>query len=151
MNAALPMHIASAGLAPHLNMENNVWLGAQEEIAALTLNDGGLVRDCSRGGEALFKYCRSELVWRHVSLLLPQLATLELMQDGQINPRLRFLCRVGQPFQGVAQDGERFPTILFFNRVSGTTHQGMTLIVRPARDAVRDGADRVRGGENARD
>lgn len=144
MNAAVPMHITSAGWAPHGNT-GGAWLGAQEEIAALTLNDCGLVRDCSRAGEALFKYRRSELVWRHVSLLLPQLAALELMQDGQINPRLRFLCRVGHPFQAVTQDREHFQTKLFFNRVSGTAREGMILIVRPAREPAGDGRSKASG------
>lgn len=145
MNAAIPRHITNTGWAPHGNTRGKSWLGAQEEIAALTLNDCGMVRDCSRAGEALFKYCRSELVLRHVSLLLPQLAALELMQDGQINPHLRFLCRVGHPFHAVTQDGEHFPTILFFNRVGGTAREGMILIVRPSLEHAGDGRSKAGG------
>ena len=88
---------------------------AYEDLATITLDERGMICDCSRASESLFKYRRSELVWRHVSMLLPGLETWELIQNGQPNSRLRFLCRTGLPFQAVPRTGERFHSNLFFN------------------------------------
>ena len=52
--------------------------GAEEDAAVLTINGGGTVCDCNGEGEALFKYRRHEVIGQHVSLLLLQLAELEL-------------------------------------------------------------------------
>lgn len=113
---------------------------AGEKLAMLTLDDRGMVCDCNSSGEALFKCRRSELVWRHISLVLPQLEELALMQDGQINPRLRFLCRIGRRFQAVARDGERFASELFLNLLDNKGHCRLSLIVRPAQEAAGEGA-----------
>jgi hypothetical protein len=105
-------------------------------MAALTLDERGMIRDCSCAAEELFKYRRSELAWRHVSMLLPQLAELDLIQNGQANPRLRFLCRIGCPFQAVTHDGEHFASELFLNVLDNTEHGRLSLIVRPAEEAA---------------
>ena len=57
-----------------------------DELAVLTLDGRGMICDCNYAGEALFGYLLSELVWRHVALLLPQFGKLKLMREGQINP-----------------------------------------------------------------
>lgn len=108
---------------------------AKAEMAALTLDDRGMVCDCNPASEALFKYRRSELIRRHVSMLLPQLAGLELVQNGEPNPRLRFLCRIGQSYQAVTQCGESFAGQLFFNVLDNIGCGRLSLIVRPAGDA----------------
>lgn len=112
--------------------------GAGDGSAALTLDERGMICDCDRAGETLFKYRRSELVWRHVSMLLPQLTELELMQNGQVDPRLRFLCRIGRPFLAVTRDGERFASELFLSVLDRTGHGRMLLIVRQAEEAASD-------------
>ena len=103
-----------------------------EIMATMTLDERGMIRDCNRASEALFEYRRSELVWRHVSLLLPQLADLELMQNGQPNPRLRFLCHTGRHFQAVTQNGAHFASRIFLNFLNSSQQGGLSLIVRPA-------------------
>ena len=124
-------------------------LDKSAQLAVLTIDDRGMVRDCDHGGEALFKYRRSELVWRHVSILLPQLATLDLMQNGQPNPRLRFLCRIGHHLQAVTHDGEHFASEIFVNVLDNKTGQGrLVLIVRRVEETCCDGtsspgADRI--------
>lgn len=118
---------------------SDVPAGVREDMAAMTLDERGMIRDCNRASENLFNYCRSEMVWRHVSMLLPQLAELELMQNGQPNPRLRFLCHTGRHFQAVTQSGGRFASKLFFNLLNGGPQGGLSLIVRPAEEAISDG------------
>lgn len=110
----------------------------EEDVAVLTLDDRGMVRDCNRSGETLFNYRRSELVWRHVSMLLPQLVDLNLVHNGEPNPQLRFLSRVGRHFQAVTRDGERFASELFLNLLDDTGHGRLSLIVRPVADASRN-------------
>lgn len=109
-----------------------------EKIAAITLDEFGMIFDCNRNSEMLFKYRRSQLVLQHVSMLLPQLTELELVQCGQPNARLRFLSRTGHHFQAITKDGERFACKLYFNLLGRTEeHFRMSLVVRPA-DAAPD-------------
>lgn len=103
-----------------------------DEIAALTLDNRAMICDCNRASEALFHYCRSELVNQHVSVLLPQLADPELIPDGQPSSRLRFLCHAGHQFHAVTQGGRRFASALFFNCLNGPGYGRVSLMVRPA-------------------
>lgn len=109
---------------------------AGEDMAALTLDARGMVSHCNHAAGVLFKYPPSELVWRHVSLLLPQLANVDLVKDGEPNPRLRFLSRIGRPFQAVARDGKCFAGELYLNVLDATGRGRLSLIVRPVKDEV---------------
>lgn len=110
-----------------------------EPTAVLTLDDRGMIRDCTEVCETLFKYRRSELVWQHVSMLLPELAKLDPMQNGQPNPYLQFLCRIGHRFWVITGDKERFASELFLNLLDSTGHGRLSLIVRPSAQADDDG------------
>jgi hypothetical protein len=72
------------------------------------------------------------LVRRHVSMLLPQLAELDLMENGEPNSHLRFLRHIGRHFQAVTKDGEKFASQIFLNILDNTGHCRVSLIVRPA-------------------
>ena len=115
---------------------------AGEDVAALTLDDSGMICDCNGASEALFKYRRSDVVRQHVSMLLPQLAELDVMQNGEVNPRLRFLCHIGRSFQAVAQDGQRFAGELFLNVLDNMARGHVSLLVRPAQEPAMDGGQR---------
>jgi hypothetical protein len=136
--SASEVQTAAVGAATAGSVAGVIAAGAGEDIAALTIDDRGMIRDCNRAAEVLFRCRRSDLVWRHVSVLLPQLAELELMPNGQPNPRLRFLCRIGRRIQAVTHDGERFASDLFLNVLDGTGHGRLLLIVRPAGEVVSD-------------
>lgn len=127
-------------------------VGAGEDVAALTLDERGMICDCNCSSETLFKYRRSEMVWRHVSMLLPQLAELEVMQNHQPNTHLRFLSRIGRHFQAVTQDGAPFASELFLNLLDSTGHGRLSLIVRPVGNRVAaDGLRRASGDRDARE
>ena len=113
--------------------------GAGENVAALTLDQNGIICDCNSATEALFRYRRNEIVQRHVSMLLPQLAQLDLMEDGRINQHLHFLCHIGRAFLAVAQDGERFTGELFLNIADNMRGGFVSVIVRPAEEPGKDG------------
>lgn len=85
------------------------------DLAVLTLNDLGVIRDCSRACEQVFGYLPEELAGRHVSMLLPQLPETELVQEGRINSRLAHLCHCAFSFQARRRDGRCFASELFIN------------------------------------
>lgn len=100
--------------------------------AALILNEYGLIGDCCSDGESLFGYHREELLLKHVSVLLPQLADLHLIQDGALNPRLDFLCHCGHRFVAQTRDGSCFHSQLHFVHLQHRDRTMIRLIVRPA-------------------
>ena len=104
----------------------------QADAATLALDEHGLIRNCNGAGETLFDYGFSELFTQHVSLLLPQLADMELLQDGQPNPHLRYLCRIGHQFQAQRKDGRSFSSEIFLNLIDSEGGGRLSLIVRPA-------------------
>jgi hypothetical protein len=104
----------------------------EKDAVTLTLDNLGMIRDCSGPSEAVFKYRRDELIERHVSLLLPELEGLELVRNGEPNHRLHFQCRIGQLFAAVTRDGVRFASKLFFSLLDNTGDGRLSLIVRPA-------------------
>lgn len=99
---------------------------------ALTVDERGMICDCNRAIESLFGYRRSEVVWRHISMLLPQMEDVDLMPKGKVNPRLQFLCRIGKPFAALDRSGERFDSNLFFNDLGNPGSPRLRVIVRAA-------------------
>lgn len=87
------------------------------DLAMLTLDDAGMIRDAGEACEQVFGYQKAELAGRHVSTLLPQLGESELVTEDRVNPRLAFLCRCGMPFKARHRDGQPFHTELFINRL----------------------------------
>jgi PAS domain S-box-containing protein len=87
------------------------------DLATLTLDDLGVIRDCSRACEPVFGYRPNELIGRHISILLPQLPNADLVQEGRINSRLAFLCHCAFAFQARRRDGRIFASELFINRL----------------------------------
>jgi PAS domain S-box-containing protein len=101
------------------------------EAPVLMLDEHGMICNCNPSCEALFGYPRNELLLQHVSMLLPQLDATTLMCNGQSNPRLRFLCRVGHPFEAISSDDEKFSCDLFLNIINWEGRDCLSLIVHP--------------------
>lgn len=96
------------------------------DLAKFTLDDLGVIRDCSRVCESVFGYLPDELIGRHISILLPQLPNADLVQEGRINSRLAFLCHCAFAFQARRRDGRSFSSELFINRLD--THNVVVLV-----------------------
>jgi PAS domain S-box-containing protein len=98
-------------------------------MATIALNEDGLIQGCSSTCEKLFGYELTELLGRHISLLLPKLEGIKLVCRNEINPRLKYLCHCAIPFLAKRRDGEFFAGEVFFNRLN---HEelGLQLIVR---------------------
>ncbi len=104
-----------------------------DRATMLTLDDAGTIQECGGSCEEMFGYAQSELKGRHVSVLLPQLEGMALVQNNQANPRLSHLCRCGAAFRARRRDNESFATELFINRLEGG-RAGVLMIVRDAKD-----------------
>jgi len=105
------------------------------EPPALSLDERGMIRDCSRSGERLFGYQPHDLVWQHVSMLFPQLSGVALVQEGRFNPLLNFLCRCGKLFQTQNRQGDTFLSKLSFVRLEYDGRHTLRLIVSPSDNA----------------
>jgi hypothetical protein len=65
-----------------------------------------------------------------IRVLLPELKDAELMQDGQLSGRIRFLAGI-HGFETVTRDGRRFASDLFIHAL-GNDAARLRLIMRPA-------------------
>ncbi len=108
---------------------------ARHDPLALSLDEMGMIHDCSNSFEILFGCGRGDLVGQHVSTLLPQLKGIELVQSGQINPQLNYLCRCGQLYQVQNPQGGTFSSNLSVVRIEYAGRRSLRLIVRPYRMA----------------
>jgi PAS domain S-box-containing protein len=104
--------------------------------ALITLDQEGTIADCDAEAGRLFGYRPVELVGRHISFLLPELARMPVFRDNAVNPRLAFLCHCGKHFTGCRREGWSFPVELFINRVEATMQQPLLLMVRAADASV---------------
>ncbi|WP_157648559.1 PAS domain-containing protein [Thiobacillus denitrificans] len=106
------------------------------DLAVLTLDDLGVIRDCSRACEQVFGYLPDELAGRHVSMLLPQLPDTDLVQEGRINSRLAHLCHCAFSFQARRRDGQCFASELFINRLGS---HNVVVLVRSLEASILNG------------
>lgn len=101
------------------------------EPAIFTLDVNGLIRNCNKAASQLLGCSSSTLVWKHVSSVLPQLTATSLMQDGHVNPRLRFLARIGHHFQLAIADGKCDSGCIFINDLENAGRHTVQLIICP--------------------
>lgn len=111
--------------------------GIQGDVAMLALDKSGLICNCDACAEDLFKYRRGELDGHHVSLLLPELADLDLTLNDESSRRLRYFCHIGRRFQAVSREGERFASELVLNVLDTRGYGRLSLLVRPLEAAGR--------------
>lgn len=105
---------------------------ALQEPPALTLGEYGLIRECSKSLELLFGFRCGDLVWQSVELLFPQLAGVELVREGEINPMLNYIMRCGKLYHSQNRHGERFFSHLSLFWIELDGRKFLRLIVRPA-------------------
>jgi hypothetical protein len=92
---------------------------AFEHKMELTLNEQGIICGCDISADSsgyLFGYHQNTPAGGHISKLIPELASIKLMHDDRINPRLRFLSHIGHRFQLSSPSGQTFD-VKFFIRV----------------------------------
>ncbi len=111
---------------------NAVW----HEPATLMLDMDGMIRDCSKSGESLFGFIRSDLVLQHISRLFPQLADIVLVEKNRINPRLYYICHCGHHFTAQDREGNTFLSKLNFVYLDNAENGILKLMVQPFRNAA---------------
>lgn len=99
-------------------------------LAFLTLDEGGVIIDCDGAVEAMFGYSPADLIYRHVSVLLPRLQDMELTQGGQLSSRLHYLCHIGVPFLVRCRDDEHFLGNLLLTDLSTPAERRLRLGIR---------------------
>jgi hypothetical protein len=107
-------------------------IGDSDGMAVLTIiaSDGVICR-CNRLAGVLLNCLPSLIVWQNISMVLPQLKQLELMQADRVHPYLRFLSRIEHHFEVLAMNGKRFTSKLYFNEVEDLGQHCLRLILRP--------------------
>lgn len=100
----------------------------------IVLDETGTIQKCSRSFGLLFGYRGADLADHHISMLFPQLSAEPLLKDGQLSPKVDFLCRCGHLF--LAQDcrGHIFKSELSFVRMRADGHPRIRLIMRHVAD-----------------
>jgi hypothetical protein len=106
------------------------WIEPQDP-PSLALDERGIIQDCSKSFENLFGFQRRDLVWQHVSRLLPQLTGIDLVQAGRLNPLLNYLCHCGHRYDAQDRQGRIVSCILSFARVEFDGKRSLRLIINP--------------------
>jgi PAS domain S-box-containing protein len=102
-----------------------------QEPPVLTMDEQGMICDCSKAGEKLFGYSCKDLVWQPVSRLLPELSGISLVTNGEINQQLGFLSHCGHHFQAISRSGNTFMNELYFVLLDYAGRRIVRLIVQP--------------------
>jgi hypothetical protein len=110
-------------------------LFVRDDPPALSLDERGVIHDCSISFEKLFGFLREELVERHISTVLPQLTGVELVQAGHFNPLLNYLCRCGHHFLVQNQKGDTMAINLNFVHVGYDGSRFLKMFVHTPRGA----------------
>ena len=104
---------------------------SSQDQVVLTVDDNGMIRQCNSAAGMLLGCPVQKLVWRHVSSLLSQLAHTAVTKNGQINPRLRFLARIGHGFQLAVPGGRMRSAQIFISDQESYNGHFMRLIICP--------------------
>jgi len=97
----------------------------------LTLHYNGMITECNKAGSRLLQCLPSELIWQHISRLLPQLKNVALMEGSNLNPYLHFLTRVGYKFEVISLSGARLIARVFFCEIGSMEHRFLRVIICP--------------------
>ena len=102
------------------------------EPPAMSLDEQGMIQECSKSFERLFGFSQSDLLYQHFSMLFPQLTGVELVHAGQINPLLNYLCRCGHHFLTKNRKGEVFTSNLSIAHIGYDGSRLLRILVRPS-------------------
>lgn len=97
----------------------------------LTLHFNGMITECNKAGSRLLGCLPSELIWQHISRLLPQLKNVALMNGANLNPYLHFLSRVGYKFDVISLKGVHLIARVFFCEIGSMEHRFLRVIICP--------------------
>lgn len=129
------MNITQTEYKPGLESNNitdmQEYIGTDDGIAAVTLDSNGTILDCNQSASVLLNCSATKPTWLHISDIFPQLAEITLLIGESINPKLRFLSRVGYHFDVIARNGLRFVSKLYFVDIERLGEHYLRLIIVP--------------------
>lgn len=97
----------------------------------VTLNEEGMICWCDFPAMNKSGYRPSDLIWHHISVLLPELEGIALTCDGEINPRLRFFSRIGRPFQMKMLEDKYLAARLFIRNIDKPGRRYLRAMIFP--------------------
>lgn len=122
--------------SPSSYAKNQGWtdelITEKNDPPALSLDERGMIQDCSKSFEKLFGFKHCDLVWQHISCVLPQLSGVDLVQTGRLNPFLNYLCHCGHHYEVQNRQGDSFSCNLSFVHVEFGGRRSLRLIVNPS-------------------
>jgi len=104
---------------------------SDENRLVLTLHYNGMITECNKAGSKLLDCLPSELIWQHISRLIPQLKNVALMDGANLNPYLHFLSRVGYKFDVISLKGVHLIARAFFCEIGSMEHRFLRVIICP--------------------
>lgn len=104
---------------------------AVNELALLTLDENGIIKECNKAGAELLGCAANKLTWLNISKFLPRLGEVALLQGERVNPYLRFLSRVGHQFELIGMGGVHLTSQLFFNEAENQNPHYLRIIIQP--------------------
>lgn len=106
----------------------------KSDLATLTIYDNGIIRSCNIACAELLGSTLNNLNSQHISVFLPQLKSVPLLNGETVNPYLKFLSRVGHQFEVVDANGVMFFSAVFFNDVEDFDRHCLRVIFQPIKD-----------------
>ena len=97
-------NIPNANLLDWTDEQSVEW----HEPPAVSVDERGIIQDCSESCESIFGYSRDDLVFQHISMLLPQFSGTAFDQEGRLTPLIFYLCHCGHSFQAQNRQGNVF-------------------------------------------
>ena len=107
-----------------------------ENQSVLVLDDHGVTCHLNKAAAKLLNRSLRTLVWQHISTLLPQIKNELVSQSGQLNPRLRYLARIGHKFQLAMPDGKYLSVQLFITEMEKFGRHYLRLIINPVQPEI---------------
>lgn len=102
----------------------------KDKVAVLVLTEDGIIQNCNDSGAKLLGYQPAKLGGHHISEVLPQLSEITLRKGERVNPYLRFLSRIGHPFN-VVGNNLQFSGELFFNDLEQQGQHQTVVMIHP--------------------
>ncbi|SER20475.1 hypothetical protein SAMN05421690_101255 [Nitrosomonas sp. Nm51] len=88
----------------------------ESKPAIFMLSEDGVILETNDEGARLLDYSPGQVDKPHISRVIPQLAEIDLLEDGErVNTYLRFLSRIGRHFNVTGMNGAHFSGELYFN------------------------------------
>jgi len=131
MNTSSTAHQIKDIMPSNLLIRHDQYEDTGLNLPELTIYDNGMIRGCSNAASELLCCTLDKLRWRHISIFLPQLSGMAIIESGKINPNLRFLSHIGYHFDVIDMQGAHIACALFFNEVERSGKHYLRLIFRP--------------------